>query len=82
MRLIYFGASWCGQCRVLKPQVQSFCKEKGIEMIEYDAEENEDKAADYNVRNLPTIIVEDGELAIRAIGIDGWNSLKKDLQDE
>lgn len=82
MKIIYFGGTWCGQCHVLKPQVQAFCKEKNIELVEYDAEKDGDKVAEYNIRNLPTVILEDGECIIRATGIAQWNKLKEDLQNE
>lgn len=79
MKIIYFGATWCGQCHVLKPQVQAFCKEKNIELVEYDAEKDEDKAEEYNIRNLPTVIVENGEQTMRATGLAQWNQLKDSL---
>lgn len=79
MRIIYFGASWCGMCHVLKPQVQAFCKDKGIELEDVDAEAQEERAQQYNIRNLPTIIVEDGERTIRATGMAQWNQIKNNL---
>lgn len=57
--ILYFGASWCGACRKLKPVIQKIANDEGIELIEYMAENDVDIFREYNVAALPTIIVKD-----------------------
>lgn len=62
--VLYFGASWCGACKKLKPVIQKITKNEGIELIEYMAENDTDIFREYNVSALPTLIVmdKDGEV--------------------
>ena len=64
MKVLYFGASWCGACKKLKPVIQKITKNEGIDLIEYMWEDNADLFKDYSVSALPTLIVidKDGEV--------------------
>lgn len=77
MKVLYFGATWCGQCRVAKPKIESVCKEKGLTLEYIDCMENEELASKYGVRNIPYIIVVDdnGEVVQRDKAMDIINKL-------
>ncbi len=59
-KLVKFGAPWCGMCRVMDKNLEGF---KACEVIKYDVEddENESVVEKYKVKNLPTMILIDGE---------------------
>ncbi len=54
-QLIYFGAEWCGPCRVIKPQIQSLQNEMTIVFIDVDVSPH--AAQRYNVRNVPCVVL-------------------------
>jgi len=60
-----FWASWCGPCRMLSPIFKKISEEeKNIERFTFreinsDEDENEELVMNFNVRNLPTIIIYD-----------------------
>lgn len=55
-KAIYFGAAWCGQCKVFKPKFEAECKRLGLDYEIIDVEENEGLATKYSVRNIPFIV--------------------------
>lgn len=58
IKLLFFHASWCGQCRMMEPLIKSL---KGVELIDVDVEEIEDAARLYNIVTLPTVLlIKDG----------------------
>ena len=65
----YFSATWCGPCKVFKPIMQEIAGEGSIivEFIDIDQEQN--KAEKYNVRSVPTTVVEENGVEVdRFIG--------------
>ena len=54
-QLIYFGAEWCGPCRVIKPQIQSLQNEMTIVFIDVDVSPH--AAQRYNVRTVPCVVL-------------------------
>ena len=64
-KYIYIGAEWCGPCRVFKPKFESFCKSKNLEYEIFDADEDESKIEKYNIKNVPTIIIEENGSVIK-----------------
>jgi len=56
-----FSASWCGPCKTLKPifeEVRSGYGSNIVKFEEYDVDESSDVASKYNIRSVPTVIIE------------------------
>ena len=69
MKYLKFEASWCGACKMVQPQLNKVAAE-GIEVEKIDAEKSNDKVMEYNVRNLPTVLLVDdsGKEIWRTVG--------------
>ena len=64
----YFTATWCGPCQRFKPIMQEVANEgHSVQFIDIDSQE--DLARQYNVRSVPTVIIEqNGSEVNRLIG--------------
>lgn len=75
MKVIKFGAEWCGPCRMLEPTIVSLketynVEGSGIEIISIDVDADPESSSKYGIRNVPTIIFEkDGEIIDKMIGV-------------
>ena len=69
MKYLKFEAGWCGACKMVQPQLNKVVAE-GITVEKIDAEKNNQMVMDYNVRNLPTVILVDnsGKEFYRTVG--------------
>ena len=63
--IVQYSASWCGNCRIMKPKFKKLAKEhEDIPFLMIDAEKYPESRKLANVDNLPTFAVfKDGELA-------------------
>jgi thioredoxin 1 len=59
-QLIYFGAEWCGPCKMIKPQLQA----SGLPIRYVDVDVSPEMAANYNIKNVPTIILVDNNATV------------------
>ena len=69
--VIDFWAQWCGPCKHISPIVEELAQEyEGKVLIgKYDVDEGADFLAEYNIRNIPTILFfKDGKLFDRHVG--------------
>ena len=69
--VVDFWATWCGPCRMISPIISELAKEYDgkITVGKCDVEENEDLAADFGIRNIPTILFfKNGEVVDKLIG--------------
>jgi thioredoxin 1 len=57
--LIDYYANWCGPCKVLGPILKEVKHElaNAIKIIKIDVDKNQDLAAKYQVRGVPTMIL-------------------------
>lgn len=80
-KLLFFTASWCSNCKAIKPIVEKEAPGKGYEVkfCDMDEEEGAFMADDYKVRSLPTIIIlsEDGVELKRAVGNTAWKEVQE-----
>jgi thioredoxin 1 len=69
--VVDFWATWCGPCRMMAPIIEELAKEyEGKAVIgKCDVEENEDLAAEFGIRNIPTILFfKQGEVVDKLVG--------------
>ena len=66
-QILYFTASWCGPCKLLKPKIQALQSKFPITILDVDT--NAEACSKYSVRNVPTIIVtNNGNEIARLVG--------------
>ena len=69
--LVDFWASWCGPCKMVGPIIEELAGEyEGKVLIgKCDVDENSDVAAEYGIRNIPTVLFfKNGELVDKQVG--------------
>ena len=56
--LLHFTATWCQPCKKIVPIILSFIEQMvGIKYTKVDVDDNIEKAKEYNVLSVPTLIV-------------------------
>jgi len=70
--LVDFWAAWCGPCRMVGPIIDELNTEyEGKAVIaKMDVDQNQEFAAKYGVRNIPTVLFfKNGEMVNRQVGV-------------
>lgn len=68
--MVQYGATWCGQCRMVKPKFKKLANQtEGVKFLYVDAEEFPNSRKMANVKNLPTFAgFKDGKLVRDTFG--------------
>ncbi|WP_227009153.1 thioredoxin [Christiangramia fulva] len=70
--MVDFWAAWCGPCRMVGPIIEEISSEYDGKAVvgKLDVDANQEFAAKYGVRNIPTVLVfQNGEVVGRQVGV-------------
>jgi len=70
--MVDFWAAWCGPCRMVGPIIDEISTEYADKAVvgKVDVDANQEFAAKYGVRNIPTVLVfQNGEVVGRQVGV-------------
>ena len=70
--LVDFWAEWCGPCRMVGPIIEELSEDfKGKAVVaKIDVDSNQEFAAKYGVRNIPTVLLfKNGEVIDKQVGV-------------
>ena len=78
-----FWATWCGPCRMIGPIISKLAEkyEGKITVGKCDVEENDELAAEFGIRNIPTILFfKNGEVVDKIVGAQSEAKLDEKFQ--
>ena len=82
--MVDFWAAWCGPCRMVGPIIDELSEEyEGKAVVgKVDIDSNQQYAAQFGVRNIPTVLVfKNGELVDRKVGVSSKNDYAQALDN-
>jgi thioredoxin 1 len=80
VKLMDFHADWCGPCKTQDPILDDIKEDWGekFDLVKVNVDEEQDVANEYQVRSLPTLIVEnDDGIVERFVGV----TQREDIED-
>jgi thioredoxin 1 len=83
VRLKDFYADWCGPCKTQDPILEEVEEDWGdrVTFEKIDVDENQDVANEYQVRSIPTIVVENDDGVVeRFVGVTQREDLESALE--
>ncbi|SDQ80511.1 thioredoxin [Halopelagius longus] len=82
--MLDFYADWCGPCKTQDPILKEIKDDWGdrFELEKVDVDEKQDTANEYQVRSLPTLIVEnDDGIVDRFVGVTQREDIEAALEE-
>jgi len=82
--LVLFSADWCGPCKIIKPALEKLETElsENIKIVKADVSDSEISAKKFNIKNIPTCVIIEGEKEIaRFSGVKNDEQIKKFLEE-
>ena len=79
-----FYADWCGPCKTQDPILEEIEADSngGVEFEKIDVDENQDVANEYQVRSIPTLVVENDEGVVeRFVGVTQRDEIESALAE-
>ena len=70
--LVDFWAAWCGPCRMVGPVIEEIATDYDGKAVvgKVDVDANQEFAAKYGVRNIPTVLLfKNGEVIDKQVGV-------------
>jgi thioredoxin 1 len=83
VRLKDFYADWCGPCKTQDPILEDMAEDwEDVEFEKINVDEDQDVANEYQVRSLPTLIVENDDDGVveRFVGVTQREDLESALE--
>lgn len=76
--LVQYSATWCGNCRIMKPKFKKLASENGeVPFLIVDAEKFPESRKLANVDNLPTFAAFKGGKLVNQVQTNKFESLKE-----
>jgi thioredoxin 1 len=69
--VVDFWATWCGPCRMVSPIIEALAEQYAgtVNVGKVDVDENEELAAKFGIRNIPTVLfMKDGQIVDKIVG--------------
>ncbi len=82
--IVDFYASWCGPCKMLKPNLETIAREfKGkVKVVKIDIDQCPDLAQRFNITQVPSLLIfKDGKVKERKIGFQSVDKLRGTCND-
>ena len=81
--VVDFWATWCGPCRMIAPIIAKLAEKYNGKLVvgKCDVEDNEDLAASFGIRNIPTILFfKGGQVVDKVVGAQSEAKLEEKFQ--
>ena len=81
--VVDFWATWCGPCRMIAPIIEKLAEKYDGKIVvgKCDVEENDELAAEFGIRNIPTILFfKNGEVVDKMVGAQSETKLDEKFQ--
>ena len=69
--VVDFWSTWCGPCRMVAPIIEELATEFEGQVVvcKVDVEEQDELAAQFGIRNIPTVLfIKDGQVVDKIVG--------------